>query len=559
MEEGAEVTVFRAEFQTHLASLWLSLYRDRSQAGASLLCREGRQVRAHPVFLCQSPLLSSLLLDSTEAEPVIQLAGAGEEELHLLLEFLYLGQVNISHDQVEPLLGLARELGVSQLENILMPYKSGDRPILKIKEKDTVNHRGEPCEEFQIIEINPKLQSLVLIDKDELYEEFFPKHHSAETKIIEEEDKVEEIKEKVSKEEVRKEEVIKDVTKNHKLKEEITNEEEVLEEEIMVTQVETILKEEISPSVSLNAPYMQEENTVETAFILTSEQVEYEESNNDGKDVSSHNEELENFDEYDENDYQDYEEEEIFDISNETKTSEDLPTENENTAELNVRKKKTRGEVILPNLTSNKCPECEETFGNRKLVRRHYVRKHIGKRYQCQECNKKYFEAVHLRRHIRVEHQKVRLACDSCESEFTEKKSLRKHIEAIHENITVSCDLCEFVTSSKGNLKRHHESVHDGIKYSCDKCDKQFSDKGYLHKHNRATHENIRYACRQCENTYTHKNSLALHVQAHHDQVKYVCDICGVEYNMRRNLMLHYRRKHSSDGNVWNLKNYKKQ
>ena len=569
------VTVFLAEFETHLAELWAGLHQDRSQAEVRLLSSEGRLTRAHAVFLCQSPVLASLLAASTEPEPVVQLAGVSEDDLHLLLDFLYLGTINISSSKVEQLLSLARGLEISPLENILTSCRAEQQTLLTTERKEvSQTYRGDftsvqSWEEFQIVEINPKLQSIVLIDKDELYADFFPKHFWAETPIIlsvnsdyieakDEVHKKEETREEVSNEEATKEEVLREeVTKAEELKETNGTTEEVLKEE--VEKVETILKEEMSPSVSVSDLDIQDENTVETDVILKSDQGEHEGSDPDpdDKDVSNIKEEFEDFDEYEEDDDQDYEEEEIFETQDETQDLGELPTEN--TTEVNIKKKKTRGKRILPNLRSNKCPECDETFMNRRRVRKHYIRKHIGKRFQCkeEECNKKYLEAVHLRRHIRVEHQKLRFKCDYCESEFTENKSLRKHIAAIHENITVACDLCDHVTSSKSNLKHHHESVHEGIKYSCDKCDKQFSNKSYLHKHNRAAHEKIRYACRQCKNTYTHKNSLLLHVRAHHDKVKHVCDICHVKYNMRRNLMLHYRRKHSSVDNVWDLQNYK--
>lgn len=63
MESHSFCTVFWEEFEPH--QVCCDLYQDRSQAQVTLVSSEGSQVRAHIFFLCQSPVIASLLSSNT--------------------------------------------------------------------------------------------------------------------------------------------------------------------------------------------------------------------------------------------------------------------------------------------------------------------------------------------------------------------------------------------------------------------------------------------------------------------------------------------------------------
>ena len=514
MESPDLVTVFWSDYEDHVAGLCSDLHQDRREADVILLSRDGARIAAHSFFLLRSsPVLAALLLPS-EFQPVLHLTGISGDNLHSLLQFLYLGHVYISPANVDELHSLARDLEITPLENVLTSLRRQAQDENKIEKVDY--NDGDSLEDYDILEIDPKVQSIVLIDYDELYSDFL--HQNLPTKL-----------ELPAVSEIPLEE---NVQLNHK-------EDESKESKDEETQEKGVIRVEDKSYINDNdEDCLVDEKIFESDTDLT---LENQTSDQDEREVTSG-------DDYEEDDYEDYEEQEIFDFKDKSHREK---------SPVKPKPVKTRGNFILPKLASSQCPECGETFKNKRRVRRHYVRKHVGRRFQCQYCDKNYLESVHLRRHIRVEHDRIRVNCDQCESEFTEQKSLKKHIRTVHENFIIKCEYCDYVTSSSSNLKNHRESVHEGVRYPCEKCDKKFSNKSYLHKHNRAVHDKVRFACTLCDKTYTHRNSLALHVQAHHDKVKYSCNICNMELNSRRNQLHHYRRKHSGNDNVWDVKNYK--
>ena len=487
MESPDLVTVFWAEFEDHVTELCSALYQDRQEADVSLVSSDGARIRAHSFFLCRSsPVLASLLLG--QPRPVLHLTGLSEGGLQDLLQFLYLGQVSVGQNKIDELHAVAKDLQISQLENILTS--------LREKYSEEAEKKGGSCDDFDIIEIDPEVQSIILIDHGQLYEDFLLQHSKPQYKLSDqrpfEESPV-------------------------SLTEDLHSQEESLMG--LVTEFEEI------SSTDSDIGFVGNVTTPE--------------------DVST----SVGLDDYEEDDYQNYEELEIY----ENIDDEDSGKTNTEPSQLKSVNDKKR---ILPNLRSNNCPDCGEAFHNKRSVRRHYIKNHVGRRFYCNQCSKNYFEPRNLKRHIRIEHENIRYNCEECESEFTEKKSLSRHKQSVHQMFTVSCQLCEYVTSSTENLRRHTTLVHEGLRYPCTKCDKQFTDKGYLRKHLRAAHDKVRFACKLCDKTYTHRASLTLHVQAHHDKVKYPCNICHMEFNMKRNLLHHFERKHSKTNNVWDLKNY---
>ena len=101
------------DFQENQKSAFKYLRKDADFANVTLACEDGQQFSAHKVILASSsPVLKKLLLINFHPHPLIFLRGVKSDDLAAILDFIYLGKADILHENIEPFLAMAEDLGL---------------------------------------------------------------------------------------------------------------------------------------------------------------------------------------------------------------------------------------------------------------------------------------------------------------------------------------------------------------------------------------------------------------------------------------------------------------
>ena len=107
-----------------------SLWQDLELSDVTLVCHDGSQVMAHKLVLAlSSPLLRDILTKSKRHDPILLLHSVDAQELENILKLIYLGEVSLSHAELD---------SVSVLPNIFnSPFFS---PMLS---NNNLNQKGK--------------------------------------------------------------------------------------------------------------------------------------------------------------------------------------------------------------------------------------------------------------------------------------------------------------------------------------------------------------------------------------------------------------------------------
>ena len=107
------------EFCNNAASSFRDLQEDTDFTDVTLASSDGQTVRAHKVVLSScSPVLKSMLVKNSRASPLLYLRGVTLSQLETILNFCYLGQVEVLHSDLEELLEVARDLAIKGLSQV---------------------------------------------------------------------------------------------------------------------------------------------------------------------------------------------------------------------------------------------------------------------------------------------------------------------------------------------------------------------------------------------------------------------------------------------------------
>lgn len=84
-------------------------FSDVTLAGA-----DGQWEKAHRVVLSScSPILKTILLNLSQAHPLLYMRGMDMEDIGLLLKFIYTGEVSLEKEKLESFLDIGNELKIS--------------------------------------------------------------------------------------------------------------------------------------------------------------------------------------------------------------------------------------------------------------------------------------------------------------------------------------------------------------------------------------------------------------------------------------------------------------
>ena len=85
------------DYQDNVNLAFGSLREENDFADVTLACEDGQQIEAHKVILASSsPFFQNLLKKNKHPHPLIYMKGIKHEILLAVVDFLYLGEANVS-------------------------------------------------------------------------------------------------------------------------------------------------------------------------------------------------------------------------------------------------------------------------------------------------------------------------------------------------------------------------------------------------------------------------------------------------------------------------------
>ena len=104
------------DFQDNIKSAFGNLREDNDFADVTLASEDGQKVEAHKVILAaSSPFFQKLLGRNKHPHPLIYMRGLKYDELLAIVDFLYLGEANVFHENLDSFFAIAEELQLTGL------------------------------------------------------------------------------------------------------------------------------------------------------------------------------------------------------------------------------------------------------------------------------------------------------------------------------------------------------------------------------------------------------------------------------------------------------------
>ncbi|XP_001660258.2 protein bric-a-brac 1 isoform X4 [Aedes aegypti] len=119
-------------YQTNLTSVFDQLLQNESFVDVTLAC-DGKSIKAHKMVLSAcSPYFQTLFFENPCQHPIIIMRDVKWPELKAIVDFMYKGEINVSQDQIGPLLKIAEMLKIRGLADV-----NGDQELNQVE-------HGEP-------------------------------------------------------------------------------------------------------------------------------------------------------------------------------------------------------------------------------------------------------------------------------------------------------------------------------------------------------------------------------------------------------------------------------
>ena len=134
-------------FPAHPSDIFQELFSTGDQADLTLVCEDLKHIRTHKFILsCSSPVFRSILSKMTSPQPVVFLRGIRSEEMQSVLEYLYLGQTQISQQKVDQFFQVASDL---QIKDISKSYNNKEQREIRNNEGTSEKVVGEEQKEAE--------------------------------------------------------------------------------------------------------------------------------------------------------------------------------------------------------------------------------------------------------------------------------------------------------------------------------------------------------------------------------------------------------------------------
>ena len=119
MQHSEKLSLKWNDFQENLNSAFGVLRNDKDFADVTLVCEDGTHIETHKVILASSsPFFMEMLKKNKHPHPMIYMRGMDADTLVAMVDFLYYGEANLTHENLDVFLGLAEELRLKGLTGL---------------------------------------------------------------------------------------------------------------------------------------------------------------------------------------------------------------------------------------------------------------------------------------------------------------------------------------------------------------------------------------------------------------------------------------------------------
>ena len=135
---SGSVNILHQQFTGFTGSTFNVLHSDQEFTDVTLVCDEDKQMKAHKVILSSSSkLFRRILLRNPHKHPLIYLKGVSYDSLQFIIQFIYLGQIDLPSEHLPSFIETARELEVNGLADVIF---ANDDSITEFKDVNTEDH-----------------------------------------------------------------------------------------------------------------------------------------------------------------------------------------------------------------------------------------------------------------------------------------------------------------------------------------------------------------------------------------------------------------------------------
>ena len=134
-------------YSDHLKQMLQDLLTDESSHDVTLVCDDLKKIKAHRIVLKACSHVFASMLES-ESNAVVYLRGIQSEDLHSILQFMYLGEASMKHERMTEFLNVAKNLQIKDLckmgnekEKVL---KVEEPLVLVGEENEDINYDDQP-------------------------------------------------------------------------------------------------------------------------------------------------------------------------------------------------------------------------------------------------------------------------------------------------------------------------------------------------------------------------------------------------------------------------------
>ena len=118
MPSTVDINLKWSEFSKHVSESWMQREANYDFCDVTLVSEDGQKMKAHKIILANSSsILRSILMDGNNSVSLIYLRGVKFSALMSVLDFIYHGETDIKHNNLEQFMNLAEDLKIKGLDN----------------------------------------------------------------------------------------------------------------------------------------------------------------------------------------------------------------------------------------------------------------------------------------------------------------------------------------------------------------------------------------------------------------------------------------------------------